>query len=475
MSIDKDSSILIVGAAAFGNSTALHLARRGFTNITVFDRQPYDVNHFDSVHGSADAASTDLNKIVRFTHYDDLHRSFALKTIKEWENWNELYSNSDLPEGLDGKGKLYNKVGYLRYHTTPWEKQPAEVENFENFEKLGLSWTQFDINNEHDKFRAEISGFGKKFDALKLAGKKENGKPIIGNLDITTGFAYASKATYFAYHLAKTAGVKYILGKKGEFEKFIKDGEDVKGIVTADGEEHKADIVIVAAGAWTSSLVPELSPIQQADSGNILLIKIPPERKDLLKKYSIENFPVVAWKQYDHRFEGGGVFFFPITDNGYLKFGARHTRWINNVNGVSVPITESSNVLDVPKDAFKTVTDFISTYLPDIAEAKLPFEKLRLCWYGESINEDFIIDRVPGNNNLLVVAGDSGHGFKFIPTIGEVTADILEGRETELTKRFKWRSAKDFPEEAELFKKDFENLDLTKNDILGADPNYFTK
>jgi sarcosine oxidase/L-pipecolate oxidase len=50
-----DSSILIIGAGTWGCSTALHLARRGYKNITVLD--PYAIP-------SPISAGNDINKIV---------------------------------------------------------------------------------------------------------------------------------------------------------------------------------------------------------------------------------------------------------------------------------------------------------------------------------------------------------------------------------------------------------------------------
>lgn len=57
-----DSHILIVGAGTWGASTALHLARRGYTNVTVLDAYPQP---------SAISAGNDVNKIVSFSmfHY----------------------------------------------------------------------------------------------------------------------------------------------------------------------------------------------------------------------------------------------------------------------------------------------------------------------------------------------------------------------------------------------------------------------
>lgn len=52
----KDAQINIIGAGIFGLSTALHLARRGYKNVTVFDKQPYDATKYSYFNG-CDAAS----------------------------------------------------------------------------------------------------------------------------------------------------------------------------------------------------------------------------------------------------------------------------------------------------------------------------------------------------------------------------------------------------------------------------------
>lgn len=52
--LEPRSPIVIVGAGCFGLSTAYHLLKRGFTNVTVLDRA--------KELPAKDAASTDLNK-----------------------------------------------------------------------------------------------------------------------------------------------------------------------------------------------------------------------------------------------------------------------------------------------------------------------------------------------------------------------------------------------------------------------------
>ena len=52
--VKPDSPVVIVGAGCFGLSTAYHLLKRGFTDVTVLDRA--------ETLPAKDAASTDLNK-----------------------------------------------------------------------------------------------------------------------------------------------------------------------------------------------------------------------------------------------------------------------------------------------------------------------------------------------------------------------------------------------------------------------------
>lgn len=53
--LSGQSNILIVGAGTWGCSTALHLARRGYQNVTVLDPHPVP---------SPIAAGNDINKIM---------------------------------------------------------------------------------------------------------------------------------------------------------------------------------------------------------------------------------------------------------------------------------------------------------------------------------------------------------------------------------------------------------------------------
>lgn len=70
MGISKSDPISIVGGGAFGLSTALHLTRAGFTNISVFERDEHIPPRY--------SAANDLNKIVRAEYEDPFYTDLTI-------------------------------------------------------------------------------------------------------------------------------------------------------------------------------------------------------------------------------------------------------------------------------------------------------------------------------------------------------------------------------------------------------------
>lgn len=70
MGVSKSDSIIIVGGGAFGLSTALHLAQKGHTDISVFDKD-------DSIPPRFSAAN-DLNKIARAEYEDPFYTDLTI-------------------------------------------------------------------------------------------------------------------------------------------------------------------------------------------------------------------------------------------------------------------------------------------------------------------------------------------------------------------------------------------------------------
>ena len=57
-----------------------------------------------------------------------------------------------------------------------------------------------------------------------------------------------------------------------------------------------------------------------------------------------------------------------------------------------------------------------------------PLLEAHVCQYSNSWNGDFIIDRHPDLDNVWLIGGGSGHGFKHGPAVGEYVTAQLDGR-----------------------------------------------
>jgi glycine/D-amino acid oxidase-like deaminating enzyme len=65
---------------------------------------------------------------------------------------------------------------------------------------------------------------------------------------------------------------------------------------------------------------------------------------------------------------------------------------------------------------------------PALADA--PLVEARVCQYEASSDGNYLVDRHPGLDNVWLVGGGSGHGFKMGPALGEHVAALVQGRAT---------------------------------------------
>ena len=55
--------------------------------------------------------------------------------------------------------------------------------------------------------------------------------------------------------------------------------------------------------------------------------------------------------------------------------------------------------------------------------------KMTTCLFTNSPDEHFILDRYPGESDVFVAAGFSGHGFKFCSVIGKIMTEFCLDRQ----------------------------------------------
>ncbi|KAL6245539.1 hypothetical protein RBB50_007538 [Rhinocladiella similis] len=443
---DKNASIVIIGAGVFGLSTAVHLAQRGFKNITIFDKQPYHESRYSYFKG-CDAASADMNKIFRSAYGGQTeYQALSLDAFDAWQKWNaELASGGDaVPTGMTKDDKVFINNGNLSLTDKPVIPD-FEVATVKNMQEAGYPDSQLITADAKHVQIANARGFGFAIDPFN---RRSRGQSHLGVLDTTGGTILADKACSFALHKAERLGVKTIFGaRSGLFESFLRSNTgQVIGIRTLDGKHHHATRVIMACGGWTPSLLPPLDSVCETTAGSVVIMKLPPA---LAQKYAADKCPSWQYKMRDGA--EGGLYGFPATADGFMKIGYRGTKYTNprvQVDGAerSVPITRYTRpeaVADqIPAQAMKVIKRLIDDFLPDLPAGGVEIATTRLCWYTDSWDNHFVVDHVPGYENVMVATAGSGHAFKYLPNIGEWIADIVEGKglERRLVQSWRWRT-----------------------------------
>lgn len=453
MTYSIDSKIIIVGSGVFGLSSALNLVKNGYKNITIFDRTDYETEKYSPLR-SSDSASGDINKFFRI-YYENktLYSKLAIDALNIWEAWNKEIldlSEEDKKRFIDDDLELLRLSGGLRINNEP-NLVGVELTNLEGFTELGLRDTQYNINSKRDLVRAKLTGLDRKLDVVRDLKKRNKITSISGTLDSIGRMIKADKACYYVKILLEKEGVKFIYGEAGTLKNPIyseNDKTEIKGIKTSDGLEHKADLVIISTGSWTTSLVPQLQHRTQASLANIVYLEIPKSRQDLIDKYS--EYPHIQWKttsSENDRNEGfydgeGGFAFFPNTKKeGILKVNTRQVKYLNPTKVgneyISIPSTLGEERL--PKSVIQEAKEIFMIIAPDVVQLEGVKVRSKLLWYTDAINSDFIIDFVPNYKNLIVATGGSAHGFKFLPVLGKTVVSRVLGKSDDYTELFRWK------------------------------------
>jgi sarcosine oxidase/L-pipecolate oxidase len=115
---------------------------------------------------------------------------------------------------------------------------------------------------------------------------------------------------------------------------------------------------------------------------------------------------------------------------------------------VSLPYTHVTDPnLVIPAEGRRACNAFLHSIHPSLAAPSRPFTSTRICWYTDTRDGDFLITYHPRYKGLFVATGGSGHGFKFLPVIGDSILECVEGRTPEEFKeRWRW-PAERVPEE----------------------------
>ncbi|KAJ5468316.1 hypothetical protein N7475_006068 [Penicillium sp. IBT 31633x] len=403
MGISKSDPISIVGGGAFGLSTALHLTRAGFTNISVFERDEHIPPRY--------SAANDLNKIVRAEYEDPFYTDLTIKAIAAWKT--PLFAPH------------FHQTGFL--HCVSGEAPQKAIDTLNRFRASADGNDQIKSHvvplNTRDEIRQAC---------WQLDGPLTGWKGYLNRFD---GYAHSGNALAGIYRAAQAAGVRFFLGEHGAVDKIVYvstvHGKKSSGIRTKEGKFHPSSLVIVAAGGAVGRLVPEIGKKVVAKSWSVAHVHLTDEETSALR-----GIPVTYARDLGFLFE-------PDPKTNLLKICPMGGGYVNTdpETGISHAPRNLEESAFVPEHDEKQMRKLLAQTLPALADR--PLVKKSLCWFADTDDSDFIIDYVPGtSSSVVLLSGDSGHGFKMFPIFGSWVSDLLQaGQQSEA--RWRWKHISD--------------------------------
>ena len=176
----------------------------------------------------------------------------------------------------------------------------------------------------------------------------------------------------------------------------------------------KADAYVFACGPWLGKLFPQTV-------GNL----IQPTKQDFFffgtpagdDRFSDAHLPV--WGDHRGRFRYG----IPGAISGDARRGFKIA---DDTRGPPFDPTDGERV--VSQETLRDIREYVAFRFPALKNA--PLVETRVCQYEQTPDSHFIIDRHPKSENVWIVGGGSGHGFKHGPALGEMISElILKDRE----------------------------------------------
>lgn len=391
---DSQCEVLILGAGIFGTSTAYHLSLNHATpsRITVLDRAPVP---------SPEAASSDINKIVRADYSKPFYMDLAYEAMEAWTS-----------------SPILNPY----FHQTGWVMLDEEDSDLadrirQNFRASGRPDTSADISLEEVK-----AGWGGVLSGIDTTGY---GKAYTNS---SAGWADASAAVEAMMREAVQAGVNY---EVGEITELLCDRNGLTGVRTADGRTFSGDKIVLATGAWTPWLLAPLEKrlrIAEADS----IQKQIQAAGVCVAAFRLSGDEAQHYAQMPVLVYGAKGEVIPPNKDRLLKFTNANT-FLHTLPhpATNEPFSVPAPHQDTVPEALKQQSiEIIRQRIPQIlANGRVP-DDWRICWDAVSPDQNQLIAQHPDPrlSNLYLATAGSFHSWKFLPNIGKYVVNVLGGK-----------------------------------------------
>lgn len=200
-----------------------------------------------------------------------------------------------------------------------------------------------------------------------------------------------------------------------------------KGLVEirTDKSSYLSRHLTIAAGAYSAKLIPGLAA--QLSCTRQLLAYFNVQNPE---DFALGRFPCWTMGLDD---KPGVYYGFPILPAD--PFG-NPTGMKVALHHVAKPISDPTaykqpGIQQLPEDLLLEARELENLLQKHLPSAAASLHAVQTCLYTNSPDLDFILGPLPGHEKHVSIAtGFSGHGFKFVPVIGDILADLAENGST---------------------------------------------
>jgi sarcosine oxidase len=359
--------VAVIGAGAFGGWTALHLLERG-ARVTLLDAWG---------PGNSRASSGGETRIMRGTYGPDQpYTELAARALKLWPKYERRWKK----RFLHRTGVLWmvssRDDAYERGSLAPLRQARIKFQELSTTE-MKKRWPQANFANVH-----------------------------WGILEPECGYLDARASCQAVVDAFVTQGGAYrLLAVLPEGLENAATNSSLRSIALSNGSRLKADYYVFACGPWLGKLFPEtLGSVIRPTKQDIFFFGQPVGDS----RFADAHLPV--WGDHGKRFFYG----IPGKDNRGFKVA-------DDTRGGAFDPTNGERV--VGPATLRRVREYIAFRFPAMKDA--PLVETRVCQYEQTSDSHFVVDRHPRMENVWLLGGGSGHGFKHGPALGEMMAGLI--------------------------------------------------
>ena len=354
--------VIVLGLGGMGSAAAYHLARRG--------RRVLGLERFPPAH--ARGSSHGRSRVIRLAYFED--PAYVPLLLRAYELWSELASRTPEP--------LLTLTGGLMLGPEDGPLVSGSLRSARAHDLAHELLTHAELRRRYPQLRP-------------AAG-------TVALLDHKAGYVDPEATVRTHLQLAAAAGAE--LHCEEAVLDFAAAGDHVT-VRTGRGE-YAAERLVLTPGPWAPQVLDELALPLRVERH--VLYWFAPSAGEAA--FSPACFPVYIWER------GDGVQFYGFPHQpgppGGVKTALFHA---------GEPCTPESIDRSIHPGEVAAMQRCISEHIPGLAG---PLVHATTCMYTCTPDGHFLIDRHPRHPQIIIGSPCSGHGFKFVPVIGEILADL---------------------------------------------------